>query len=245
MILKRVKINDAKIKCSINEGVKFLKEIGLYEEAIKKNCENLEYTQKYSYNFKNLIYDDDYERMYKVAMENSDYDILLKDGSFFQFSYKKINKNNFKIRYNFYQNPYIDAENTYEDFIKDMYDKEYVDVGNEYRIYYEQYIAESKVNQNITPIRYDFDGDGYLELIHPISHLHIGKNNEVRLPLNYIVLPEMFVQNVIMLIYSKYWKEKIIEDNIKVMCFSSKNKSVECYDNNILNEDEKKIIYIN
>lgn len=241
---EKIKINDAKIKCSINEGIKFLKSIDLYEEQIKKNCENMEYEKKYSQEYRASIYNEEYETKYKIAMENSDYDILLKDGSFFQFNCQK-NGKSFKIKYNFYQNPYIDAKISYENFIKNMYDIEYDLVGEEYRILYEQYIAESKVNQNITPIRYDFDNEEYLEMSHPISHFHIGRNNEVRLPLNYVLLPEMFIQNIVMFIYPEYWKRNIIEEEIKNYCFTGKRKSIECCNEDILNCNEKKIIYIN
>ncbi len=244
IVIFKMNINEAKIKCSIKEGIEFLKKIDVFEEYVMKNCEILEYEKKYSETFRRSVYDKDYETIYKNAMMNSDYDILLKDGSFFQFNFKKENRNNFKLKYNFFPNPYIDSVSDYKNFVKEMYRQNYEEVGEEYRDFYEQYISESTADLNITPIRYDYDKNSYLNMCHPISHLHIGKNENVRLPINYVLLPEMFIQNTIMLLYFEDWKKNINEDDIKNKCFFSKIKSKRC-ENDILNEEEQKIIYLN
>ncbi len=238
-----MKVNEGTIKCSIKEGIEFLKKIEIYQECIRKNCESLEYQEKYSENFKSSVYKEKYEDIYKIAMENYDYDILLKDGSFFQFCYKKENKNNYKIKYSFFPNPYIDSKEDYQTFIEKTFGKEYVEIGDEYRDYYEQYVAESKPNTNITPIRYDYDKEAYISMCHPISHFHIGKNENVRLPIDYILLPEMFIQNIIMLSYADAWKTAMMTEALKSKCFSGKDKSQKCEDK-ILNAEEKKIIYL-
>ena len=118
-----------------------------------------------------------------------------------------------------------------------MYKHNYEEVGELYRNYYEQYISESAANLNITPIRYDYDKNAHMNMCHPISHLHIGKNENVRLPINYVLLPEMFIQNITMLIYFEEWKSNINQGDIKNKCFSSKEKSKKC-ENEILNEDQ-------
>ena len=239
----KMNVNEAKMKCSIKEGINFLKKIELFEEYVMKNCEILEYEKKYSEVYRRSVYKENYETIYKNAMENSDYDILLKDGSFFQFNFKKENKNDFKLKYNYFPNPYIDSMESYNSFIKRMYKHNYEEVGELYRNYYEQYISESAANLNITPIRYDYDKNAHMNMCHPISHLHIGKNENVRLPINYVLLPEMFIQNITMLIYFEEWKSNINQSDIKNICFSSKEKSKKC-ENEILNEEEQKIIYL-
>ena len=58
-------INEAKIKCSIKEGIEFLKKLEIYEDSIRKNCESLEYQKKYSDIFRSSVYREKYEDIYK------------------------------------------------------------------------------------------------------------------------------------------------------------------------------------
>ena len=52
---------------------------------------------------------------------------------------------------------------------------------------YEQAIAEAKLQEGITPIRYDYDYQRYDPIFHPISHIHIGHNNGVRIGISKIL----------------------------------------------------------
>ena len=44
-------------------------------------------------------------------------------------------------------------------------------------------------------------------MIHPVSHLHIGQNNNVRIPLSKILLPSSFVMFIIKQVYWEKFKE--------------------------------------
>lgn len=235
---------EAKIKGSIREGINYLKKISLYDDSIRKNCENLNFREKYSNEYRRIIYHSEYEETYRKAILNYDYDILLKDGAIFQFSLEKINRTKYKLKYSYLPNPYSDSIENYKEFIKEKYEVEYEDVGEKYRDFFEQYVTEEKPNSNVSPIRYDYDEHSYMHMCHPVSHMHIGKNEDIRLPINYKILPEMFIHSVIMLAYCDCWKNSFGIAGIKEYCFKGKKRSKELEDE-ILDLEEKKIMYLN
>ena len=61
----KMNVNEAKMKCSIKEGINFLKKIELFEGYVMKNCEILEYEKKYSEVYRRSIYKENYETIYK------------------------------------------------------------------------------------------------------------------------------------------------------------------------------------
>lgn len=52
-----------------------------------------------------------------------------------------------------------------------------------------QFLNEQSLSNQYTVMRYDYDQKGYRPLIHAVSHLHIGFNNNVRIPLNKVISP--------------------------------------------------------
>lgn len=233
-------MNEGKIKDSINKTRKLLSKMEILKEYKISNCNELDFDKKYSKDFKDIMFSDDYPNLYRTAMKNGDYDILLSNDSFFQFSYEKTTK---KIRYQYYPNPFENM--TYENFVKEQFGNE---EGNEksYLPEYEQYIDENtiiKYNKWFS-IRYDYDKNEHQKYIHPISHLHIGLNNSTRIPLDYIVTPQLFVYIVCMLQFKDEWK-KVVDDTKLIEEYKTIKKKALEIENNILDRDEKNIIFIN
>lgn len=165
----------------------------------------------FSIQFLEVIQSKDYINIYDIARMNYDFDLLLKDDFIFQFTYEEdYNKILTKIRYAYYENPKnIEA---YEEYIKGQG----LDIDEVGDLFYEDYAQvkrESDLKQSVTPIRYDFDVTSYKGLKHSISHLHIGHNNEIRIPLSLIISPKAFVAFVLRHVYYKKWKNILLDTN--------------------------------
>ncbi|MEH2124324.1 DUF2290 domain-containing protein [Nostoc sp.] len=160
---------------------------------------------KFSRDFFTLAQNGDYHKLYQLAITNKDYDILLNDYSFFQFSCESNASNKIvKYRYAYYETP--SEFPTYEEFVNEL-GFSYIECGEEFFQDYEQVIDEAKLKKTVTPLRYDYDEDLHEPPVHPISHLHLGFQNEIRVPIKYILTPHAFVSFVIRHIYWNKWKD--------------------------------------
>lgn len=219
-------MNEAKIKDSIYRAIKILKEVDLYSNENRSRQFTLD-KHKFSDRFISASQTDDYNLIYKIGMEDAAYDILLKDNSFLQFSMEIENSRNneFKLRYAYYQSP--NKVKTYEDFLESI-GFDYEECGDSFLNDYDQYVWEEQINKGACPIRYDFDYELYKRLKHSISHIHIGHNNEVRIPTGKVLLPEKFILFIIRNVYPNIWVE-IVENNNKLLQECLKIK-VKCED---------------
>lgn len=156
----------------------------------------------------NLEQDGDYRKLYQLAIANKDYDILLKDYSFFQFSCESdVNNKIVKYRYAYYEAP--SEFPTYEEFLNEL-GFSYEECGEDFFSDYEQVVDEAKIKNTVTPLRYDYDENLHEPPVHSISHLHLGFQNEIRVPIKYILTPHAFVSFVIRHIYWKQWKKALV-----------------------------------
>ncbi len=195
---------------------------------------------KFSSEFLRVMHSDDYEQIYKVAMSNRDYDFTLKDDSFLQFSAIAPDNNltKGKIRFAYFPNPR--QYQTYDEFVLE-YGFDVDEVGEELIEDYSQFISEAKLKDHITPIRYDYDYDGYDILNHPISHLHIGKEENVRIPIAKIITPQAFTLFVIKNMYLCEWKKAILSDVFKSIFINSKNTFSNVEDNCFQDIEQKNL----
>ena len=176
------------------------------------------------------MFADDYELIYKTAMKHLDYDFLLEDDSFFQFSAikGKTNLEDGKLRYAYYPNPR--EYSTYLEFLSEN-NLNYDECGDCFCEEYYQYISEAKLKNAITPIRYDYDFSEYDSKKHPISHLHIGMEQTVRMPIARFITPQEFVILVIRNIYFEKWT-KILDSEAYIKILKKSKK-----DNNLLKDE--------
>lgn len=208
---------------AMNEVKKMLKSIDNFKKENTTRPRSLAYS-KFSEDFIKTSQDGEYEKIYQTAMRNSDYDFMLKDDSFFQFSCDTISGSDDTtyIRYAYYPNPRYFC--TYVEFLETN-GLSYEECADSFELDYEQEIAEARLKSAVTPIRYEYDSYRYLPAIHPISHLHIGHEENMRIALSKIMLPQKFVSFVTRTCYYNEWKKSIKENQIyREICYKAKKK---------------------
>lgn len=195
----------------------------------------------YSTDFLELSQGDDYRKTYYAARKNHDFDLLLWDQSIFQFTYEVNAQNEInKLRYAYLEPPnYIIP---YDDFLKEL-NLDYQECGDIFYEEYEQYKSEAKLKQSVTPVRYDYDAEMYRGLRHPISHLHIGHNNNVRIPMSFIFSPKAFVAFIIRQVYYDKWK-CLLDDKSYLKAYSSLKSVCIKLDDDVFNTQEKNDFFI-
>ncbi|EIF6155128.1 DUF2290 domain-containing protein [Clostridium perfringens] len=231
-------ISKSNIAIGYRQAIDLLRDVGLFK------CENISRKMNYSKNkfskeFIHVSQSNSYREIYDIAMQKGDYDILLQDNSFFQFSYEHDNESFLSIRYAYYNAPYDII--SYKEFLENE-GFLYNEVHDEFLEIYDQYITEAELKNQVIPLRYDYDTIAYRPIVHASSHMHIGHNNDIRIPCDKIILPQTFVSFVLKHVYFNKYKEKIKEEQFKenylkkISC-SGKFKST-------LDDEEKKDIYL-
>jgi hypothetical protein len=165
--------------------------------------------------FKAASIKDEYFDCYNIGLSFNDFDFLLIDQSYFQFEYN--NKgSNLEIRYAFFQTPinYI----SYEDFLDIIIEAQNLseskeDIGEMFEAEYQQFLNEKEVENKYITIRYDVDYKNYKPLVHSISHLHIGHQNNIRIPIEKFISPLTFVLFILKNVYYSEWKEMNDKNN--------------------------------
>ncbi|EMJ6439734.1 MULTISPECIES: DUF2290 domain-containing protein [Bacillus cereus group] len=159
----------------------------------------------------------DYRELYKVARDNLDYNLLLEDGSLIQLGYASNKQEQIvDLRYAYYESPSEVA--TYQEFLKEigLNPTQIEECGSSFLDDYHQYISEGTLKNHVTNVRYDFSMTQYEELVHPVSHIHIGQNNEIRIPVSFIMTPSNFIAFILRHIYWEKWVQAIqYDDNFK------------------------------
>lgn len=229
-----------KVSASYNDVVSFIDSIGLLKRRNLTKSFNLNFS-KFSPDFVQIFQKDDYENIYRTAMENNDFDFLLQDDSFFQFTYS--NDGYKLLRYAYYENPFI--YESYNVFLNSELGLSEAECGDMFLKDYEQYVSEAKLKKTITPFRYDYDENikFYQEMLHTGSHIHIGHNNEIRIPANKILTPLGFSIFVLRNQYPQYYKLALEEQKFKKMILSEKNAFKEC-DKKLFGDNDASQLYI-
>ncbi len=70
---------------------------------------------------------------------------------------------------------------------------------------YQMVMDTASRKENVTPIRYDYDENGYQRGVHPVSHVHIGLDNDIRLAFARRLTPESFALFVMRQMYPDCW----------------------------------------
>jgi len=203
-------MSSGKFVASINEAAKLLKELNLLKN------DTAFHRGKISDEFKKVSQGVDYKLIYDTAVNHADYDLLLMDDSIFQFE----EDSNHDMRFAFIQSPYV-----YMSFVDFLYstfgedecfkNKSQVEaLKATYENEYEQALSELGINNRAVYFRYDVDSIRYTPNIHSFAHLHIGIDNDIRIPFRTILSPVSFVIFVIKHTYKAVWEEAI-KDNTR------------------------------
>ncbi|MCP4112160.1 MAG: DUF2290 domain-containing protein [Desulfobacteraceae bacterium] len=228
-------INAAKYNICLKETKKILKDYQLSKQIYDKKG-------IFSKNYYDVCLDDNISEIYTVSIKNFDYDILLFDDSIIQFSYRKADNNYPILRYAYYQNPFdVPAYEEYlqlnlgipiPDFFSRVLEEEY-----------EQLVAEAPPNLNAVALRYDFSIREYTSGIHPVSHIHIGIGNSIRIPTNLYLTPTVFIIFVLKQIYYDTWIELLENESFKKV-FHSCKKICEQLENEYFMESDKAELFL-
>jgi hypothetical protein len=157
-----------------------------------------------------------YRQQFDTCLAGSHYDYLLNDRSFLQFRRWSENGGEWKLSYSYYECPRITS--TYENFLYDTFQVRADEVEDNYQEEYETYLATQAVKETVTPMRYDLNVDDYTEGLHPISHLHVGHENDIRLALRKVLRPMSFLLLVIRQRYPRTWVRCLAQPGIAGLC---------------------------
>lgn len=149
-------------------------------------------------------------RTFIVGLEMDDYDFLLNDGSYFQFSFDKCEKD-YVLRMAFY--PTINNI-SYDDFLHEFLESDIDECGGEFIEDYQQYLTEQEI-KFVTPIRYDYNTKIYKPLVHSSAHVHFGYEEDIRVPTDNVLFPSAFVKLILQYFYYDIWKQKIMQGDFQ------------------------------
>ncbi|KRL38360.1 DUF2290 domain-containing protein [Liquorilactobacillus uvarum] len=234
-------IKIGKINASFQEAIKLLKKVELLHSLNYSRKETMNFS-KFSEKFVSCMMEDDYIKIYKTAMKYGDYDILLNDNSFFQFSAD--NKCEI-IRYAFYQVPFKGA--TIEDFAKflgkgRLDSKQLRELESEQELDYELFKESAEERHFVTPIRYDYCPKQHENSIyHPTAHIHIGLEQNLRVPVRRELTPLLFTAFVVRMMYYKNFKLNIGNREIEKLMTRREEFKIEDPE---FKEEEQKQLYL-
>ena len=182
----------------------FLKKIGLFQRNIYNPKDH--YTKR----VKEISRIGSYQEIYNEVVNTYSYDILLKDGSVFQFHKEDEEE---VYRYCFIQNPRMKL--SWEDFLHKIgleeNEEQPISEVMQWQAYYDNDEDDCfDINNYPVSIRYDASESEYVEGEHPFSHFHIGIHNDIRIPISLILTPEMFTEFIVKMVYRKEWLYKKI-----------------------------------
>lgn len=190
------------------ESVRFLKKLDLLKE------ENVHKRVPYSQGCAEYSRGKDYKSLYQNLVDNRDYDILLKDDSMLQMSF-----NSGESRLMFIQNPLMHI--SFESFLEEMgLEATQETMGQFHEAFdedYHQALEGMNLNSGAVYLRYDVDARGRNnnENIHAYTHLHVGLNNSIRIPVSLHLTPLAFTMFVVRHVYYDVWVDAVRTGFIK------------------------------
>ena len=224
-------MNDNTFWSSYNDVVSLLKSIGFLKETVSHKY--------YGYSQKSIECSrSDYKTRYQSLIDNIDYDILLYDDSILQ-----MNIRNGECRLLYIQVPtyYV----TFEEYMVAVdlcgYDK-----SDAYRLFsddYAQFLIEQSINSGAVYMRYDVSENERKENIHAYTHLHIGIDNNIRIPVGMHLTPLAFVLFVIRHVYYDKWKS-LMKEKEYVKKYLNFKDGCESLPSELWSEEEKKSLYL-
>jgi len=233
-------MNKNSILAYLEDVKKILKDVNILksENTTRKRTVS---SWKFSEDFIHESQKNDYIKLFNIILKNADYDFILTDDAVFQFSCSENGKlENGTIRYAYYPNPY--ECKSYEDFLIDN-GENFKECGDLYREEYVQYVSECEIKQSITPIRYDYDYSLYIPGKHPASHLHIGLEENFRIPVSKMLTPVKFVVFVMKNIYFEHWNCGY-DDEIQCRSFLTAKTQCEKLNRDLFSDEEKQMLYL-
>ncbi|EPB6722210.1 DUF2290 domain-containing protein [Vibrio fluvialis] len=133
----------------------------------------------------------------------------------------------------------VDSDFTEEDIIEYLKDIQAI---------YSDYVDTELKAGSFTPIRVDIHPHQYQKTHHPVTHLHIGHDNESRIPIKKIMNPYAFASFVIATFYPNHWKQLRDDKLLDGGEYASTNQTLESVTKNHsaqwCGEEEEKRFYL-
>ena len=116
-----------------------------------------------------------------------------------------------------------------------------------YKEEYERHLATLELNKAAVYIRYDEDPTLYRPMVHPYIHLHIGMNNNIRIPSSVEMTPLTFILFILQQVYYDVWvKEftgKSSQDNI-IMGYAKQDKQIFSLVEDVWKDSERQFLHL-
>lgn len=182
-------------------------------------------THKLPSNYVSCVRNLSYYDQWSLHNSNHWYHIKLSDQSLILFK-----PDSFK----FMMSPFekMDTLQEFEDRIKQEFsDEGYLpdeirELTEDIENLYQDYLDTELETGEYTPIRFDYHPNQYHSTHHSVSHLHIGHNNESRIPIKKIMTPYAFCGFIISTFYPKEWEKLRTEKLISAEEYKSMNRSL-------------------
>ena len=204
---------------SIAKSTELLRESNIFAH---RNS-HLQLPANYVTQVRNLNYDD----QWKIHNDQFWYHIKLSDQSLIFFK-----EDSFKYLMSPYGN--LMSFQEFEDHRKQELFDEGITEEEEITIYldninfeYQQYLDSDAIKRMSTPIRLDIHPEQYNAAYHPMTHLHVGHDNESRIPVKKIMTPFAFTGFILSSFYPAEWKLLIEEQKISDADFKLLNQSLD------------------
>lgn len=211
---------------------------------MRKNLQN-HHGIPYSKDLVSVSKKGDIQALYAYMSDNLDYDILLVDDSMIT-----MNMEGGLVRMVYLQNPikHIDILEYISMYHKDDLNVCSVDELREiYKEEYERHLATLELNKAAVYIRYDEDPTLYRPMVHPYIHLHIGMNNNIRIPSSVEMTPLTFILFILQQVYYDVWvKEftgKSSQDNI-IMGYAQQDKQIFSLVEDVWKDSERQFLHL-
>lgn len=117
-----------------------------------------------------------YLERWRLALVNRWYHVRMQDHSLFLFS------EGLAPSYSFLHCP-IEVP-SFADYLVMIKEPDTPQTRRLFEAKYEQVFDTSMERRHVTPIRFDYDPNSYRAGVHPVAHVHIGMENQVRLCAN-------------------------------------------------------------
>lgn len=187
----------------------------------KKTLEHLDFLEKYNpsvvfpHNYVVQLRGKSYREQWELYTKNYWYQFMLQDGSLliyedhsFRYLMAPVK---FPSREDFIHEEFGDI--WYSGF-NDEDRNDYLS-SSDYALAFHSYVESTSTLCAATPVRYDMslDKEEYCRLTHPAFHLHIGFENNSRIPVKVQMTPFSFMAFIIATFYPNEWR-RLINDGI-------------------------------
>jgi hypothetical protein len=146
--------------------------------------------------------DSSYAKIYKVGLSQSAYNFLLRDYSYFQFSWES----ECAWRMAYLPNPWITGVADAQEVLREW--EALVEMGELSHEDTSDLIDELPYSGAVPPIRFEYSLSQYREIAHPAAHFHVGRNSDNRWPCALLLGPFAFCMMITRLYYPDQWRPR-------------------------------------